>query len=148
MLESDRQARRKQRHPAQIEGGARINLPIAAGLGRMADFIRLLPSSISEDRHLALSVAANLGQFEIVKLLLEAGVSSNRYNPVGGHSHTTPLLQAAGRGYENIVRLLVEHGARLDTKDLLWNATPADWARHSGMKEIEAYLLAHGARKA
>ena len=132
---------------ALIECGARINLPIAAGLGRMADFARLLSSSTGEDRHLALTVAADLGQFEIVKLLLEAGVDPNRYNPVGGHSHTTPLHQAAGRGYENIVRLLVEHGARLNTKDLLWNGTPADWARHRGRRELEAYLHAHEAKK-
>jgi ankyrin repeat protein len=109
----------------------------------MAEFLQLLPSSTGEERHLALTVAADLGQFEIVKLLLEAGVDPNRYNPVGGHSHTTPLHQAAWRGYEKIVRLLVAHGARLDIRDLLWNATPADWAEHGGWKEIEAYLRAH-----
>lgn len=92
-------------------------------------------------------MATDLGQFEIVKLLLEAGVDPNRYNPVGSHSHTTPLHQAAGRGYENIVRLLIEHGARLDTKDLLWNGTPADWAKHGGRKELEASLRAHEAVK-
>ncbi len=127
---------------ALIERGARINLPIAAGLGRMADFIRLLPSSTGEDRHLALAVASDLGQVEMVRLLLEAGGDPNRYNPVGGHSHTTPLHQAAGKGYENIVRLLVENGARLDIRDLLWNGTPADWAEHGGKKDVEAYLQA------
>lgn len=131
---------------ALIECGTSINLPIAAGLGHMADFARLLPSSTGEDRHLALTVAADLGQFEILKLLLEAGVDPNRYNPVGGHSHTTPLHQAAGKGYDNIVRLLVEHGARLDIRDLLWNGTPADWARHGGRKEVDAYLHAHEAK--
>jgi hypothetical protein len=131
---------------ALIERGARINLPIAAGLGRVADFVELLPSSTGEERHLALTVAADLGQCEIVNLLLEAGVDPNRYNPVGGHSHTTPLHQAAWRGYENIVRLLVEHGARLDIRDLLWDGTPADWASHGGSKEIEAYLRASGAK--
>jgi hypothetical protein len=25
-------------------------------------------------------------------------------------------------------------------KDILWQATPADWARHAGRTEIEAYL--------
>jgi hypothetical protein len=128
---------------ALIARGSRIHLPIAARLGRMAEFLQLLPSSTGEERHLALTVAADLGQFEIVKLLLEAGVDPNRYNPVGGHSHTTPLHQAAWRGYEKIVRLLVAHGARLDIRDLLWNATPADWAEHGGWKEIEAYLRAH-----
>ena len=85
-------------------------------------------------------MAADLGQFDIVKLLIDAGEDPNRYNPVGSHSHTTPLHQAAGRGYESIVRLLVERGARLDVKDLLWNGTPAGWARHGGKPDIEAYL--------
>jgi ankyrin repeat protein len=73
-------------------------------------------------------------------LLLDAGEDPNRYNPVGGHSHTTPLHQAALGGHEEVVRLLVERGARLDMKDVLWGATPADWAEHEGRTEIEAYL--------
>jgi hypothetical protein len=125
---------------ALVACGARIKLPIAAGLGRMHDFTRLLPSSNGEERHLALTMAADLGHFEIVKLLLDAGEDPNRYNPVGGHSHTTPLHQAAGRGYESIVRLLVERGARVDTQDLLWKGTPAGWAKHGGWTEVEGYL--------
>ena len=132
---------------ALIARGALINLPAAAGLGRLGDFVRLLPSSAGEDRHLALAVAADLGHVEVVKLLLEAGVDPNRYNPVGGHSHTTPLHQAAGRGYEKIVWLLIEHGARLDTRDLLWNGTPADWAGHGGRKELQASLHALEAKR-
>jgi len=125
---------------ALIACGARVTLSIAAGLGRMGDFTRLLPSSTGEDRHLALTMAADLGHFEIVRLLLDAGEDPNRYNPVGGHSHTTPLHQAAWRGDEKIVRLLVERGARVDMKDLLWNGTPAGWAKHGGWTEVEVYL--------
>jgi hypothetical protein len=36
--------------------------------------------------------------------------------------------------------LLIERGARADAKDLLWHGTPADWARHEGRKDMEAYL--------
>jgi hypothetical protein len=50
------------------------------------------------------------------------------------------LHQAAGAGYDELVRLLVERGARLDLKDVLWRATPADWARHEGRPELEEYL--------
>jgi ankyrin repeat protein len=100
----------------------------------------LLADASSEDRHLALTLAADFGHVEIVRLLLNAGEDPNRYNPVGGHSHTTPLHQAAGRGHDEVVRLLVERGARLDLKDILWRGTPADWARHAGNTEIEAYL--------
>lgn len=61
-------------------------------------------------------------------------------NPVGGHSHATPRHQAAGRGHQDVVQLLVERGARTDIKDILWQATPADWARHASKLEIEAFL--------
>jgi hypothetical protein len=123
-----------------IGRGARIDLPVAAALGRVEDARRLLSAASSEDRHLALTLAADFGHVEIVRLLLDAGEDPNRYNPVGGHSHTTPLHQAAGRGHDEVVRLLVERGARLDLRDILWRATPADWARHAGRTEIEAYL--------
>jgi hypothetical protein len=125
---------------ALIGRGARIDLPVAAALARIEDARRLLPGASREDRHLALTLAASFGHVEIVRLLLDAGEDPNRYNPVGGHSHTTPLHQAAGGGHDEVVRLLVERGARLDLKDILWRATPADWARHAGRTEIEAYL--------
>ena len=125
---------------ALIGRGARIDLPVATALGRIEDARWLLAGASSEDRHLALTLAADFGHVEIVRLLLDAGEDPNRYNPVGGHSHTTPLHQAAGGGHDEVVRLLVERGARLDLKDILWRATPADWARHAGRTEIEAYL--------
>src|SRR5208337_2222393 len=125
---------------ALIRRGARIDLPVAAALGRFEDARRLLAGANTENRHLALTLAADFGHVEIVRLLLDAGEDPNRYNPVGGHSHTTPLHQAAGRGHDEVVQLLVERGARLDLKDILWRATPADWARHAGRTEIEAYL--------
>ncbi|MGZ3566962.1 MAG: ankyrin repeat domain-containing protein [Gemmatimonadaceae bacterium] len=125
---------------ALIGRGARIDLAAAAALGRIDDARRLLAGASAADRHLALSLAADFGHVEIVRLLLDAGEDPDRYNPVGGHSHTTPLHQAAGAGHDEVVRLLVERGARLDLKDILWRATPADWARHAGRTEIEAYL--------
>jgi hypothetical protein len=125
---------------ALIGRGARIDLPVAAALGRNEDARRLLPNAGSEDRHLALSIASDLGHIDVVRLLLDAGEDPNHYNPVGGHSHTTPLHQAAGAGHDEVVRLLVERGARLDFKDILWHGTPAGWARHAGHAAIEEYL--------
>lgn len=125
---------------ALIGRGARVDLPVAAALGRLENARRLLAEASRDDRHLALTLAADFGHVEIVRLLLDAGEDPDRYNPVGGHSHTTPLHQAAGGGHDEVVRLLVERGARLDLKDILWRATPADWARHAGKAKIEAYL--------
>jgi hypothetical protein len=125
---------------ALIGHGARIDLPVTAALGDIEDARRLVAGAGRADRHLALTFAASFGHVEIVRLLLDAGEDPNRYNPVGGHSHSTPLHEAAGGGHEEVVRLLVERGARLDLKDILWRATPADWARHAGRTKIEAYL--------
>jgi len=125
---------------ALLQRGARIDLPVAAALNRLDDFRRLLPSASSEARHLALALAAQYGLVEIVRMLLDAGENPDRYNPVGGHSHTTPLHQAAGAGYDQLVHLLVERGAKLDQKDILWHATPAGWAQYAGHKEIAQYL--------
>jgi hypothetical protein len=131
---------------ALIECGARIDLPVAAALGRKDEFQRLLPDAGSEDRHLALALASQFNQVEAVRALLDAGEDPNRYNPVGGHSHSTPLHQAAAGGFDELVRLLVERGARVNIKDVLWNGTPADWARHEGKTGIEAYLRAKESR--
>lgn len=130
---------------ALIARDARINLPVAAALGRIEDFRRLLPVADSRDRHLAFALASQFGYVEVVRLLLDMGEDPNRYNPIGAHSHSTPLHQAAWAGHHELVRLLVKHGAKLDLKDTLWQGTPADWARHAGRTEIAAYLNAQAA---
>lgn len=125
---------------ALIEHGARVDLPVAAALGRVEEARKQLSTADTADRHLALVVASQIGQVEIVRMLLEAGEDPNRYNPLRGHSHTTPLHQAALIGNRELVDLLLAYGASPDTKDLMWNGTPAGWARHEGHAEIEAYL--------
>jgi len=120
--------------------GERLDLPVAAALGYEAECRALLGGASAEDRHLALAVAVNFGHVAIVRALLDAREDPNRYNPVGGHSHGTPLHHAAGAGDLEMVRLLVERGARLDRKDVLWRATPAEWAAHEGKVEVERYL--------
>jgi ankyrin repeat protein len=125
---------------ALLRRGATLDLPVAAATGRLAKAQALLPDASPEERHRALALTAQHGQTEIVRLLLDAGEDPDRYNPVGCHSHSTPLHQAALSGHEEVVRLLVESGARRDVKDVLYHGTPADWARHAGRPEIEAYL--------
>jgi ankyrin repeat protein len=120
--------------------GARMTLPLAASLGRTEDALRLLPKANPEERHLALALSSQYGHVEAVRLMLDAGEDPNRFNPVGGHSHTTPLHQAALDGHLAVVKLLVERGARLDTKDILFGGTPAGWANHAGRREVEEYL--------
>jgi hypothetical protein len=125
---------------ALIRHGAGIDLAVAAGFGRTEDFRRLLVAASHEDRHRAMALASQLGHAEIVRLLLDCGDDPNRYNPVGFHSHSTPLHQAVAGGHDAVVRLLVERGALLDIKDTLWQGTPLGWAKHEGKAEIEKYL--------
>jgi hypothetical protein len=127
---------------ALMRRGALMDLTFAAGMGRLEDARRLLADSTGEDRHRALALASQFGHTEIVRLLLDAGEDMNRYNPVGFHSHSTPLHQAAFAGHEDVVRLYVERGARLDLKDTLWQGTPAGWAQHAGRTRIAEYLCA------
>lgn len=132
---------------ALVRRGARIDLSIAAALGRTEDARRLLSTADSDDRHWAIALASQFGYIDIVRLLLDAGENPNRYNPVGGHSQSTPLHQAALAGHLDVARLLIERGARLDCKDTLWHGTPADWAHHQGRTEVEAYLRAQPTAK-
>jgi hypothetical protein len=120
--------------------GASLTLPVAAALGNLKDFRELLPKADPTDRHRALALASQFGHATIVSLLLDAGEDPNRFNPPGCHSHSTPLHQAALAGHDKAVQLLVERGARVDIKDVLWKGTPADWAHHEGRTEMETYL--------
>jgi len=112
----------------------------AAGLGRIADTKRMLPKANRTTRQRALSLAASHGHGKIVELLLAAGADPNAYNPPGNHPHCTPLHQAVIGKHMDVIRILVEHGARLDVKDTLWHSTPAGWAGHFGHTEIVEYL--------
>jgi ankyrin repeat protein len=103
---------------ALVRRGARVDqVAAAAGLGRLDDVRRFLPTADEESRHRALALAAQHGHVDVVRSLLDAGEDPNRYNPHGNHAHSTPLHQAALAGHDAVVRLLVERGARLDIKD-------------------------------
>ncbi len=126
---------------ALVRRGARVtNIAAAAGLGRTQQVRELLPSSDSAARHKALALAAQHGQNEVVRVLIEAGEDLSRYNPEGNHAHSTPLHQAALAGHEQTVRLLVQHGARLDIRDTIFDATPLGWAEHGGQTAIADFL--------
>ncbi len=132
---------------ALVDRGARVDtLPAAAGLGRGDDVRRMLPAASDLDRHRALALASQIGHADIVGLLLDAGEDPNRYNPKGNHAHSTPLHQAVWAGREDVVRLLVERGARLDIRDAIYKGTPLEWAEYGGRKQIAAYLAARSAR--
>jgi len=128
---------------ALVQHGARIDLPAAAALGRVENARQLLAMATGDERHRAMALAAQFGHTEIVRMLLDLGVDPSRYNPTGFHPHSTPLHQAALAGHHDVVRLLVERGARLELKDTVWQGTPEGWALHAGNTNIAEYLRAH-----
>ncbi len=121
-----------------IRCGAHPDLPVLAALGDVQGVLRHLSSSDSQQRQLALALAAQYGHVEALRTLLNSGADPNLYSP--GHSHSTPLHQAALAGHMDAVVLLVERGAKLDVRDTLWNGTAADWAEHGGHATIARFL--------
>jgi ankyrin repeat protein len=84
------------------------------------------PKAVTEHGDTALTAAAGIGwvegityehspaqNFETVKRLLELGLDPNWANRDG----RTPLMGAALKGRNDVVQLLVDRGARLDTRD-------------------------------
>ena len=126
-------------------GGAIDELPAAAGLGRVEDAIRLLPTADGKSRHQALALASQHGHPEVVRLLLEAGEDPNRYNPDGFHAHSTPLHQAIAADKPAVVKLLLERGARTDIKDTIYGGTALGWAIYCERPAIAEELRSRGA---
>jgi hypothetical protein len=127
---------------ALLHRGAALDLTVAAATNQLAEARKLLAAASPESRHRALALAARFGHEPIVRLMLDAGEDPNRYNPVGCHAHSTPLHQAVLAGHGDVVRLLVERGARLDIKDIHHQGTALGWAEHGGQTAIAAYLRA------
>jgi hypothetical protein len=124
----------------QRSNGRRSDIAVAAGLGELGETARLLPGADDAGRQMALALACMHGQARVVRLLLDTGADPDRYNPDGFHSHSTPLHQAVWGRHLDVVRLLVEHGARLDLRDQLYDGTPFDWAVYGERSEIADYL--------
>jgi hypothetical protein len=125
-------------------GASADTVAASAGLGDRDAVARLLPEAAPVERQRALSLAAQPAHADIVALLLDAGEDPDRYNPEGNHPHSTPLHQAVWMDNDDVVRLLVERGARLDIRDTIYQATPLGWASHGGKAVIADYLRAHG----
>ena len=130
----------RQHAPVQalLDHGMAMTAPIAAALGRNDELAVLLPGASAEDRQTALGLAVINWQLEAARLCLDAGADVNSLLPV--HKHSTPLHQAAINDDLPMLELLVGRGARLDTRDTLWNGTPLGWAVHNEKRAAEAYL--------
>ncbi len=82
------------------------------------------------------------GFIDKATLLLDHGAE---INPVDEEYQSTPLGMAARWGNREMVKLLLERGADVNKSGAPW-ATPLAWARRKGHADIEADLLAAGAK--
>ena len=66
--------------------------------------------------------------FEAVELFLEAGINPDVEDQYGN----TAMLMATMQGYDEILELLIDHGADTEVKDTKFQATPLIWAALTG----------------
>ena len=139
-----------------VNRGSRLTLPAALCLSLWDDVARLAPRATAEEKQMALGLAALNGKAEALSRLLPLGVDLDAFTS-GFYSHATPLHHAVWSGSLAAVKVLVEAGARLNTRDKAEDATPLGWAEYAitlpaartqgkQFPEIAAYLRERGAR--
>ena len=135
-----------------VQRGATLTLATALCLGRWDDVTRLAGAASARDRQFGLVLAAHSGRPDALTRVIDLGIDLNSPSP-DLYSHATALHHAVGSGSLEAVKVLVEAGANLSTRDTAWNGTPLDWAEHyqgehqrRQYAEIAAYLRREGAK--
>ncbi len=133
-----------------VERGAKLTLATALCLERWDEVARLAPTASASEKQFGFILAALRGKAEALRRMIDFGVDLDR--PCAElYSHATALHHAVCSGSLEAVKVLVEAGAALDTKDRAWNATPLMWAEYYSREskkddagkpynEIAAYL--------
>jgi peptide-methionine (S)-S-oxide reductase len=133
-----------------VERGAKLTLATALCLERWNDVTRLAQTASASEKQFGFILAALNGKAEALRRMIDLGVDLNRPS-ADLYSHATALHHAVSSGSLEAVKVLVEAGAALGTKDRAWNATPLEWAEYyineakgngagKSYPEIAAYL--------
>lgn len=133
-----------------VARGAKLTLATALCLERWDDATRLAPTTSTSEKQFAITLAALRGKAEALRRMIDFGVDLDRPS-ADLYSHATALHHAVSSGSLKAVKVLVQAGAALDTKDSAWNATPLGWADYyiaeskgdepgKSYREIAAYL--------
>lgn len=101
-----------------INRGTHINLPDASG-----------------DTVLKAAIKSQYKNLQVISLLLTAGANPNIHNKYG----ETALHEAVGTGDIDVVKLLMQHKARVTARDK-FGKTPVDWAKDKKLAAIVAIL--------
>ncbi|XP_054285312.1 cortactin-binding protein 2-like [Macrosteles quadrilineatus] len=87
-----------------------------------------------------LHFACQYNHYDVVDLLLKAGISKDARNKVD----RTPLHVTSQEGHVKILKLLLDYGVDVDATDML-KMTALHWAAENGHLECVRLLLEHGA---
>ncbi len=112
-----------------VERGAKLTLATALCLERWEDITRLARTASVKDKQVGLVLASLNGRAEALARLIVLGVDLNAYS-TDIYTHATALHQAVCSGSLEAVKVLVEAGAELGTKDRTWDGTPLEWAEY------------------
>jgi hypothetical protein len=119
-----------------VDRGANLTLTTALCLGRWEDVTRLAQTASARDRQAALVLVALNGKAEALARLIGLGVDINAYS-TDVYEHATALHHAVGSGSLEAVKVLVEAGAELGTRDKAHQSTPLGWAEYGARGEPE-----------
>ena len=116
--------------------------PIDAFITGRGDKAAVSPQNLaSSESARLLTQLAERGQIVAVERLLEAGVPVD----APGDGGQTALHYACWCGHAALIRLLLQHGARTDISDTMYQATPAGYLHH-GATNFGKGDYAEGAR--
>jgi hypothetical protein len=135
-----------------VQRGASLTLATALCLGLWDDVARLAQSATGREKQFGFVLAALNGKADALRWMINFGVDVNSRSE-DLYAHGTPLHHAVCSGSLEAVKVLVEAGAELGTKDRAWHGTPLGWAEHyvgemkgdsagKAYPEIAAYLRA------
>jgi ankyrin repeat protein len=136
-----------------LDRGAKLRLPAAVGLGRTREMNQLLrddPDCLRPGHrwgNLIIRAAEwpSSASGVLVETLIRAGADVNvRDDPktsVDATSGYTPLHAAAFRGNKSAAVVLLQHRAKVTTREGKYHGTPAGWADYAGHKEVRDLIL-------
>ena len=132
-----------------LDEGIELNIFEAAATGQINRVRALLKQdpalgkAFSVDGFSALSLSTFFGHRETAAALLEAGADVNLVSKEA--MKVTPLHSAAASRQSDIARLLIEHGADVNARQVESGFTPLHEAAANGDMEFATLLLEHGA---
>jgi ankyrin repeat protein len=89
-----------------------------------------------------LKIATVRGDIDAVRVLLDAGAEVDAVVEEG----CTVLWYASAFNHPEIVRILLDHGASLETRNILLDQTPLEAAQRRGLREVEEILQEYRVR--